>query len=223
MTVPLLLFAAGFGTRMGALTRDRPKAMVEVAGRPLIDHAAGLARAAGIGTVVANTHYRADVIGPHLERLGIAVSQEPGEILDTGGGLRHALPLLGPGPVMTLNTDAVFSEPNPLTTLCDNWREDMEALLLVVPVGRARGRGRPGDFSLTDGYLARGGDFVFTGAQIIRPDVLDAYDARVFSLSPVWTDLAARGALRGVVHPGAWVDVGHPAGIAEAEAVLDRV
>lgn len=223
MTRPLMIFAAGRGTRMGALTKDRPKPMVEVAGRPLIDHAIAAGRAAGCAPIVANTHYLADRIEPHLAASGIAVSPEPDRLLDTGGGLAHALPLLGPGPVFTLNSDALWTGPNPLSTLEAAW-DGGAALLLCVPRARATGREGPGDFAMdAGGRLTRGGDLVYTGAQIIDPAVLEDETETAFSLSRIWTRLAERGALRGVVHPGGWADVGHPGGIALAEDMLARV
>lgn len=93
----LMLFAAGFGTRMGALTRHRPKPLIEVAGRPLLDHALALARTAGVTRIVTNTHYLGGQIAAHLAGQDIAISDESDAILETGGGLRKALPLLGPG------------------------------------------------------------------------------------------------------------------------------
>ena len=118
----LMIFAAGLGTRMGALTRDRPKPLVEVAGRPLIDHALALARAAGIPRIVVNTHAHADQMQAHLARTApdVLISHEP-TLLETGGGLKRALPLLGPGPVFTLNADMVWTGPNPLAALAAAW------------------------------------------------------------------------------------------------------
>lgn len=217
-----MLFAAGFGTRMGALTADRPKPLLPVAGRPLIDHALALADAAGITHIVANAHYRAAQITAHLAPRGIPVSVESPEILDTGGGLKAALPLLGPGPLITLNTDAVWTGPNPLDALRLAWDgRRMGALLTLVPVAAAVGRAPPGDFTLqSDGQIVRGGDMVYAGAQAICPQALDGIDAAAFSLNRVWDALAARGQLFGTVHPGGWCDVGHPAGLALAEAML---
>lgn len=221
MTRPLMIFAAGRGSRMGALTRDRPKPMIEVAGRPLIDHAIGLGRAAGCAPIVANIHYLAGVIEPHLSARGVTASPER-ELLDTGGGLARALPLLGPGPVFTLNSDALWTGPNPLSALEAAWTGGA-ALLLCVPRPRATGRDGPGDFAMdAAGRLTRGGDLVYTGAQIIDPVVLEDETEKVFSLSRIWTRLAGRGALRGIVHPGGWADVGHPGGIAPAEDMLAR-
>lgn len=220
--LPLMLFAAGFGTRMGALTADRPKPLVEVAGRPLLDHALALAPGQA-SRIVVNTHYLGDRIAAHLAGRDIALSAED-PILDTGGGLRAALPLLGPGPVFTLNTDAVWTGPNPLATLRAGWRDGMGALLLLIPAGRARGHGPAGDFAMdAAGRISRGGPWVYTGAQIVDPSGLAAIPERVFSLNRLWDGMIAEGRAFAVVHPGGWCDVGTPPGIAEAEAMLADV
>ena len=111
-----MVFAAGLGTRMMPLTADRPKPMVEVAGRPLIDHALRIAEGAGCAPIVVNTHYRPDALRGHLRGRSVRLSHES-TLLDTGGGLRAALPLLGPGPVLTLNSDMVWHGPNPFEAL----------------------------------------------------------------------------------------------------------
>lgn len=216
----VMLFAAGFGTRMGALTSAQPKPLIEVAGKPLLDHA--LALTEGIPTRVVNAHYRAEQIEAHLTGTGVHVSTETPEILDTGGGLRQALPILGAAPVYTLNTDAIWSGPNPLTLLRDAWDPDrMDALLLCVPLARAVGREGGGDFALQeDGRLTRGGDFVYTGAQILRTEGLHAIPDRAFSLNRLWNEQAGRDRLFGLPYPGRWCDVGHPAGITLAEEML---
>lgn len=219
---PLMLFAAGFGTRMGALTADRPKPLIEVAGKPLIDHA--LAQAEGVGRIVANVHWKPDALVRHLEARGVAVTRED-PILETGGGLRAALPLLGEGPVMTLNTDAVWTEENPLAQLRDAWDDGrMDGLLLVLP-DAAAGKGA-GDFVMdAEGRLGRAKGArgqVYLGAQILRTEGLSAITETVFSLNLLWDRMIAAGRLYGVVHRGGWCDVGHPAGIAEAEAMLAR-
>ena len=226
---PLMLFAAGYGRRMGALTAERPKPLVPVAGRPLIDHALALAREAGVGRLAANLHYRPEALARHLEARGVALSRED-PILETGGGLRAALPLLvpdagaSPAPVLTLNTDAAWRGPNPLVALAAAWEEapaGTEAILLCVPPEGARGRVGPGDFALApDGRLARGGPLTYTGAQVIDPSTLADVPDTVFSLNRVWDAMIARGGLRGLVWPGAWCDVGRPEGVALAEAML---
>ena len=217
----LMLFAAGRGTRMGTLTADRPKPLIEVAGQPLIDHALDLVDAAKVARTVVNTHYFADQLAAHLAGRDLALSHEP-ELLETGGGLRAALPLLGPGPVFTLNSDAVWTGSNPLAQLRAAWNPvRMDALLLLVPPEAARGRVGGGDFSLdAEGRLHRGGSMIYVGAQILRPDGLAGIDQEAFSLNLLWDRIAAAGRLFGVIHDGFWCDVGRPEGIAEAEAML---
>jgi N-acetyl-alpha-D-muramate 1-phosphate uridylyltransferase len=222
---PLMIFAAGFGTRMKALTADRPKPLIPVAGRALIDHALGLARAAGAQRIVVNTHYLADQMAAHLEGSGVLISHEVGQILETGGGLRAALPLLGPGPVAVLNSDAIWTGANPLLELARVWdRNRMEALLLLSPADRARRPGMTGDFRLDDaGRISRGmggEDQVYLGASIIDPARLASIPEKVFSLNRPWDQMIVAGTAFGTLHDGGWCDVGHPEGIAEAEALL---
>jgi MurNAc alpha-1-phosphate uridylyltransferase len=224
-----MIFAAGLGTRMGALTRDRPKPLLPVAGQTLLDHALALVRDAGVSRVVVNTHAHAGQVADHLARVApeAAVSHEP-DRLEAGGGLRRALPLLGANPVITLNADMVWTGPNPLVALAAAWRPGTGALLSVVPRHAATGHAGPGDFFLApDGRLFRRGSaetapYVYAGAEIIDTAALDGFDDAVFSLNPVWDALIAEGRLFGVVHGGGWVDVGRPEGIALAEAVLAR-
>ncbi|WEF24573.1 nucleotidyltransferase family protein [Paracoccus sp. S3-43] len=219
---PLMIFAAGLGTRMRPLTDTLPKPLIPVAGRTLLDRALDLGRDAGAGPVVVNTHYLGDRIAAHLAGRDVAISDEPGTILDTGGGLRQALPLLGQGPVMTLNPDVVWTGPNPLAALNAAWQAEMEALLMLVPLDRATGRQGAGDFSLdAAGRISRRGDFVYAGAQIIRTDRLAGIPEAAFSLNRLWDLLIAEGRAFGIVHPGGWGDVGYPEAIPLAEAVLD--
>lgn len=220
----LMLFAAGFGTRMGALTRDRPKPLIKVAGQPLLDHALDIARAAGMAQIVVNTHYKAEQIAAHLAGQNIAISHEVTEILDTGGGLRAALPLLKASPVFTMNTDAVWRGPNPLTLLAEAWREgEMDALLLCLPPAQAIGHTGAGDFRLgPDGRATRGHGLIYSGAQIICTEALNGLPDRAFSLNRVWDHLLENGRLFGCTYPGLWCDVGHPGGIALAEAMLEN-
>lgn len=225
MPFPLMVFAAGFGTRMGALTAQRPKPLIPVAGLPLIDHALRLADQAGAGPVVVNTHYLADQIANHLSGRPVAISHEAEQILETGGGLRKALPLLGQGPVMTLNSDAVWTGQNPLRQLIAHWDDArMDALLLLLPAENALGHSGKGDFLIdAEGRLTRANGkpgLVYSGAQILRTDRLQSIDKEVFSLNVLWDQMIANGRAFGLVHQGGWCDVGRPEGIAEAEALL---
>lgn len=217
-----MLFAAGLGTRMAPLTAERPKPMVPVAGRPLIDHALQLLEGLDLGPVVVNLHYFPEQIRNHLRsRPGIRFSDEP-VLLETGGGLHHALPLLGGDPVITLNTDAVWTGPGPIARLLRHWNPDrMEALLLTVPKDRATGHSGGGDFVADgDGRLARGAGEVYTGLQIIRTGRLAAISDPVFSIGRIWDQMAEAGTLFGLSHTGGWCDVGRPEAIAQAEAML---
>lgn len=217
-----MLFAAGFGTRMGPLIADRPKPLIEVAGKPLIDHALAIADEYGPLRRVANAHYRADQLAAHLTGRDVAVSLEQPDILDTGGGLRAALPLLGTDPVFTMNTDALLRGPNPLRLLADAWDpERMDALLLCVPLARAVGRMGGGDFSIDSrGKISRKGDYAYIGFQILKTDGLADIPDRVFSLNLLWDRIAAKERLSILSYPGHWCDVGHPGGITLAEDML---
>ena len=219
----LMIFAAGFGTRMGALTADRPKPLIEVAGRPLIDHALDLTKGLSL-TKVVNTHYLGDMLAAHLEGRDVHISHEP-EILDTGGGLRQALPTLGSGAVFTMNADVIWKGPNPLDLLSAAWDPArMDALLMCVPLARAVGRKGGGDFSIApDGQISRSGDLVYTGVQILKTEGLAAIPDPVFSLNRLWDQMIADGRACALEYPGNWCDVGHPEGIQLAEELIRDV
>lgn len=219
---PLMLFAAGFGTRMKALTKDMPKPLVNVGGRPMIDHALGLAEDAGVAPVVANLHYRPERLRSYLEPRGVRCVLETPDILETGGGLRHALPVLGGDTVMTLNTDAFWAGPNPLSMLLRAWNPDeMDGLLMGIGPTRAVGHNSAGDFTIaSDGRLARGPGVIYGGAQIIKTALLDQIEQPSFSLNLLWDLMLAEGRLHGLTYPGQWCDVGHPGGIPLAEEMM---
>jgi N-acetyl-alpha-D-muramate 1-phosphate uridylyltransferase len=225
---PLMIFAAGFGTRMGTLTRDRPKPMIPVAGKPLIDHALDVARGAGAEPIVLNLHYLGEQIGRHLADQPVKFAWERDRILETGGGLRAALPLLGASPVATLNPDIVWTGANPLNQLWAAWAPDrMDSLLLVAPAKAVNvakpdfRRDAAGRLERARATMARDdGDLVYLGAQITRTDSLAAIPEPVFSLNRLWDIQIAAGRCFGLLHQGGWCDVGHPSGIAAAEVLL---
>ena len=222
MTAPfsVMLFAAGMGTRMAPLTADRPKPLIRVAGKPLLDHALDLTDVPQVGRRVVNVHYKADMVRAHLAGRDVAISAED-PLLETGGGLRHALPLLGAGPVMTLNTDAVWHGPNPLAQLAAAWQPQMEALLLLVPPAQVAGHVGKGDFAIApDGRLTRAPAQIYTGAQIMRTDRLGDVPQDAFSLNLIWNEMAQRGGLYGISYDGRWCDVGRPDCIPLAEQML---
>ena len=221
MSFPLLLFAAGLGTRMGELTKNRPKPLVHVAGKALIDHAIPLSAIPGVGKRVVNVHYKAQMVRDHLADTDVAISDETGTLLETGGGLRHALPLLGEGPVITMNSDAIWRGPNPVAQVMDSWQEHMECLMLIVPKMNVSGHLGQGDFRRNpQGRLIRGPGDIYTGVQIIRTDTLADIADTAFSMNVAWDQMASRGGLYGVTYDGQWCDVGQPSSIPLAEAML---
>ncbi|MGB3408554.1 MAG: nucleotidyltransferase family protein [Jannaschia sp.] len=217
-----MVFAAGRGTRMRPLTDSRPKAMVEVAGRTLIDHA--LEQVAGPGPKVVNAHHFADLLVSHLAgRHDLQVVVED-TLLETGGGLLAALSLLGDGPVLTMNADAVWTGPRARDTLLATWDPDtMDGLLLLVPQARATGAAG-GSFAMDDdGRLGRDAEgLIYTGAGVVKTEHLARVGAgrALFSLRDLWFDRLEAGRLFGVIHPGRWADVGTPEGVKLAEAML---
>ena len=223
MSLPLMIFAAGKGTRMAPLTDVTPKPLIRVGGQTLLDRALDLGRQAGAGPVVVNIHHLGGQIRDHIAGQGIAVSDESDLLLETGGGLRKALPLLGGGPVITINPDVIWTGPNPISALLSAWDDTrMDALLMLVPLARTHGRQGGGDFSLDAGsHLIRKGDLVYGGAQIIRPDRLGEIPDAVFSLNWLWDLMIAQTRAYGLIHGGEWCDVGRPDCIPLAEGLLD--
>jgi MurNAc alpha-1-phosphate uridylyltransferase len=226
-----MVLAAGLGTRMRPLTDDRSKALVEVGGRALIDHVLDRLAAGGIGRAVVNVHYFADRLEDHLAsrtRPAVAISDERGELLETGGGLKKARPLLGEAPVLVANIDSVWTEPGApaVERLLRAWDPArMDALLLVVPLDHASGFDGPGDFFLDEGRLAFRGDapgapYAFMGLHLTKPQLVDDEPDGPFSLTRIWRRLAAEGRLHGVVFDGFWMHVGDPAARDAAEARL---
>ena len=217
-----MMFAAGFGTRMKHLTQDQPKPMVQVAGRPLIDHALDLAESIVPDHIVVNLHYKPEPLQRHLLGRDVRTIVETPDILETGGGLRNALPWLGKGPVFTMNTDAIWAGPNPLTLLLDAWDPSaMDALLIGIPVPQAVGHAGSGDFTMADdGRLTRGPGVIYGGVQIIKTTLLETIPQRAFSLNLLWDQMLEQQRIYGLAYPGHWCDVGHPEGITLAEDML---
>lgn len=222
--LPLMVFAAGFGTRMGALTKTCPKPLIQVAGKPLIDHALHIAEAAGVQKIVVNVHYLADQLMAYLAGRPVKIADERARILETGGGLKAALPLLGDGPVLTLNSDAIWTGQNPLKQLLAEWDPDrMDVLFLLLPAAEANSATGRSDFVLDQEgrirWAAGQEGYLYLGAQILNPKILTETEP-VFSLHQPWTRAIEAGRAYGIVHDGRWCDVGHPEGIAIAERLL---
>jgi len=220
---------------MRPLTDHLPKPLVRLAGRPLLDHVLDRLADAGIAEAVVNVHYLAAAIERHLAgrtKPRIVISDERGALLETGGGVCKALPLLGDAPFLVHNSDTVWLEPKRrnlvrLTEGFDPARMD-GLLLLARRVGSLGYAGR-GDFSLApDGRLVRvrqgeTADHVFAGASIAAPRLLRDMPVAPFSLNKVWDRALAEGRLFGIELQGTWMHVGDPEALAEAEALIARV
>ncbi len=223
-----LVLAAGLGTRMGPLTEDRPKPLVEVAGRTLIDRVIDRLGAAGVTRIVVNLHYKADQLQSHLEQrsdVEIVFSDERGQLLDTGGGLAQALPLFGDQPFIVHNSDSIWVEglTQNLKTLMKSWdAARMDCLLLLSLRDQALGFDGAGDFFCgPEGHLTRRGvapqaPFVWTGVQIINPAFLTTYPDGAFSANVFLDQAMARQRLFGIILDGIWMHVGSPAGVRAA-------
>jgi N-acetyl-alpha-D-muramate 1-phosphate uridylyltransferase len=231
-----MIMAAGKGTRMMPLTADRPKPMVEVAGTRLIDHVLNHLRDAGIGKIVVNVHYMADKMEGHLrdcaQDFEVTISDERALLLDTGGGLVQANPLIDESPFFCINADNYWTDgqTNALRQLTAAWdAKRMDVLMLLVPFKHANNTQGQGDFHLDDeGRLSRRkGDapapYVWTGIQIISKNLIVDPPELVFSTNIFWDRAIADERCFGAVHDGTWFDVGYPAAIAMTETKLEQL
>ena len=226
-----MVLAAGLGTRMRPLTDDRPKALVEVGGRALIDHVLDRLVAAGVTRAVVNVHWFADRLESHLaarDDLEIVISDERAELLETGGGLKKARALLGDDPVWVANIDSVWIDRgDALGDLARLWNpQAMDvALLLAQPEGAIGWPGKGDGFIDGDGRFRFRGDaptapLAYMGVHITRPRVVDDGPDGPFSLSPIWRRLADEGRLFATVMDGDWMHVGDPEAVKASEARL---
>jgi MurNAc alpha-1-phosphate uridylyltransferase len=229
-----MVMAAGLGKRMRPLTATRPKPLVEVAGKTLLDHTLDKLKAAGVRKAVVNVHYLADAVEAHLRNrvqgIETLVSDERELLLETGGGLARALPLIEVDPFLVVNSDNLWID-GPVDTvrlLASAWDDArMDALLLLVPLARAHCHKGQGDFHMdAAGRLRRRrvgavAPFVFTGVQIVSKRLLDGdIPEGPFSTNLLWDRAIDKGRLYGVVHEGLWFDIGAPPNIRKAEEIL---
>lgn len=228
-----MVMAAGLGKRMRPLTATRPKPLIEVAGKPLLDHVLDRLRAAGVEKVVVNVHYLADALEAHLagaaEGLEVQVSDERALLLETGGGLVAAERLIDCDPFLSVNSDNLWIDgpADTLKVLASHWDSDrMDALLLLVPHAEARNHGGHGDFHMDRHGRLRRRDrskiapFVFTGVQMVSKALLRDAPAGPFSTNRLWDRAIAEGRCFGAVHHGLWFDVGTPEAIRATERYL---
>lgn len=228
-----MILAAGLGTRMRPITERMPKPLIEVAGKPLVDWILDYCREGGVEEAVVNVHHFADMMERHLaavEAPRITISDERAGLLDSGGGVRKALPHLGSGPFFVLNADAIWIDgPRPsLARLREHWDPaSMDILLLLAQSSSATGWGNRGDFAMDQtGRLRRAArheitPFVYAGAGIWKPELFEGRP-EVFSLNKLFDEAAERGRLHGLRLDGVWMHVGTPDAIPEAEAAVLR-
>jgi MurNAc alpha-1-phosphate uridylyltransferase len=231
-----MIMAAGLGTRMRPLTDDRPKPLITVRGKPLIDHALDRLVAAGVELAVVNLHYKADMLRAHLDKrrdIEIRYSAEDDALLDTGGGVVKALPHFKNEPFFILNSDSIWVEgySAALPTMARLWDESrMDALLLLAAMVSALGyEGWRGDFRLSaTGHVSRVPDrvispFAFPGVQLVHPRLFADPPAPAFSTNVMWNRAIAQERLFGTRLDGVWLHVGSPEARDDAETFLARL
>jgi len=229
-----MVLAAGLGTRMRPLTDSVPKPLVPLVGKPLISHVLDRIAAAGVAEAVVNVHHMADQIEAHLAgrvHPSIVISDERDMLLDTGGGVVHALPKLGNAPFFIHNSDSVWIEGvNPcLGQMAQAWDADvMDTLLLLAPVSATLGYDGRGDFAMDTKGLVRRPEqgesvpFVFTGVSIAHPHLFEEAPDGKFSMNVLWDRAIDAGRVYGVRHEGLWMHVGTPDAVRAAEERLRR-
>ncbi|WP_277968487.1 nucleotidyltransferase family protein [Sphingomonas echinoides] len=229
-----MVMAAGLGKRMRPLTATRPKPLVVVNGRALIDHVFDRLRAGGIERAVVNVHYLADTLEAHLRNrvsgIDVVVSDERKQLMETGGGIVQARDLIGSDPFLVVNSDNLWVDgpSDAIRMLAARWDDEkMDALLLMVPLARANHHAGQGDFRLAaDGKIigrrqpGKLAPFVYTGVQILSPRVIADWPEGPFSTMLFWERAIAAGRAYGLVHQGLWFDVGTPAAVGKTEVML---
>ena len=231
-----MVLAAGLGKRMRPLTATRPKPLIEVGGKALLDHVLDKLRIAGVRKVVVNVHYLADALEAHLASrahgLDVTISDERSLLLETGGGLVKAAPVIDCDPFLALNSDNLWIDgpADTIRLLASQWHDEkMDALLLLVPQARAMGHKGMGDFHMDrSGRLRRRqkshvAPFVFTGIQMVSKRLLREPPEGPFSTNILWDRAIEEGRCFGAVHQGLWFDVGTPQSIPLTEAALENV
>ena len=229
-----MVLAAGLGTRMRPLTDTRPKPLIAVAGKALLDHVLDRLADAGVERAVVNVHYLAEQIIAHTAgrpKPRVAISDERGLLLGTGGGVVKALPELGPAPFFHINSDTIWIEgvtPNLARLAAAFDPATMDALLLLAPTTGSIGYAGRGDYGMApDGRLARRTErevapFVYAGAAILSPAMFNGAPQGEFSLTDLFDRAAAAGRLHGLRLEGLWMHVGTPEAVGEAEAAIRK-
>jgi MurNAc alpha-1-phosphate uridylyltransferase len=227
-----MILAAGLGLRMRPITETIPKPLVGVGGRSMLDRVFDHLDEAGVPNRVVNMHWRAEAIAAHLaDRPGVKLSDETDQLLETGGGVAKALPLLGDAPFFVCNADILWRNGpvSALRRLAAAWDDGkMDALLLMARTITSFGYEGQGDFFLDSDGLARrrsGSEvspYVFAGVQILHPRLFHDLPQGPFSLNLLYNRAQDEGRLYGIAHDGEWYHIGTPEALAEAEALLAK-
>lgn len=227
-----MVLAAGLGKRLRPVTDTLPKPLVKIGGRPMIDWGLDSLEAAGVGKAVVNVHYLADQVEAHLSgraRPHIVFSDERETLLESGGGIIKALPLLGENPFFLINSDTFWLEGEKanLSRLAEMFNSDsMDMLLMLVTPGQATGYEGKGDFSMDSENRLRRPlpdetvPYVYAGAAVIHPRIFKGAVAEPHSLNRQFNEAIAQGRLFGMPMQGQWLTVGTPDSIPAAEAVV---
>ncbi len=229
-----MVMAAGLGVRMRPLTNDRPKSLIEVGGRTLLDHAIDRFKAAGVRYVVVNAHYKGEMIIAHLKKrkdIEIHIQDERDKLLDTGGALKRALPHFKGEPFFTYNSDSIWLESmgSNLVRMAERWDDaEMDCVMLMAPTFSSIGYDGRGDFTMDSlGRLARRQPqrvtpFAWPGVQIIHPRLIEKGTGEVFSTNKLWDIAIEQGRLYGIRLDGKWMHIGTPQAKAEADLYLSE-
>lgn len=233
MPAKAMLLAAGMGQRMRPVTDTMPKPLVNVGGKSLIDWTLDSLDAEGVSEAVVNVHYLAPQLVRHLAgrtRPRVVISDETDQLLETGGGVTKALPLLGDAPFFVCNCDAIIHGGTvpAARRVAQAWSDDLDVVMLVHPRDTAYGFDGAGDFAVDDdGHMTRRGaaaaaPYVYAGIFMIHPRAFVGAKVEPFSLNRIWDKALAAGRMRAVVHDGRWFHVGTPEAIGETEALLKQ-
>lgn len=226
-----MLLAAGLGQRMRPVTDTMPKPMVSVGGKRLIDWTLDSLPAGGVSEAVVNVHYLAPLLVRHLAGRSnphVTISDETDQLMDTGGGVAKALPLLGADPFFVCNCDAIILDGAvpAARRLVNGWNDALDVLMLVHPRETAHGFDGPGDFFVAaDGRMTRRGTaaeapYVYAGLFLMHPRAMAGAAVEPFSLNRIWDKAIAHDRMRAIVHDGRWFHVGTPEAIGETDALL---
>ena len=229
-----MIMAAGYGTRMQPLTNNISKAMVKLDGKPLIDHMLQRLVNVGIKKVIVNVHAFSSHLISHLNSLNldlkITISDETDLLLETGGGVVKALPMLGKKPILICNIDSIWIEFEPvLEQLIKVWKPNqMDELLLCAKAEWSLGYSGKGDFDFgkNNSLIRRSNqksDYIYAGVQIFKPDLAKPYKVEKFSRNKIWNESLKRKKIYGFQLPGYWMHVGDPYSLIAAEAVINQV